>query len=48
MFLITQPNGLFYQYLQTNATNYTNKDRGGEQRKLSKTQNVKDEQDVYR
>lgn len=42
MFLITQPNGLFYQYLQNNATNYTNREIP-EARKLSKTQKLQDD-----
>jgi len=39
MFLITQPNGLFFQYLQINATNYTNSERTDKQ-SLAKTQKL--------
>ena len=42
MFLITQPNGLFYQYLQNNAINYTCSEVV-EASKLSKTQRLEDD-----
>lgn len=46
MFLITQPNGLFYQYLQNNATKYTNYE-GQDSRRLSRSHKFSEEQDAY-